>query len=642
MLLVFTTTQGTAIASSDFIAQSVVEYTILPGDLFVNIPVVVIGDLINEPQEAFTGKIVIVDKNGQQISLGTDTATGTINDDDNAVISITNFEVNEDVGTATFTVSSDHIIQDAVTVAFATSDIEAEAGLDYTTVATTLNFGGGANGPHNVEITIADDDWNEPSETLKATLSGLSAASQNIVLDGLQPTLEAIGTINDNDAITIEIDDVAVDENVGTATFKVKLNGKIQDALTVDYTTNDRIVVYPALNGSDYTTKSGNVTFAAGSVDGATLAIAIAILDDNIVEPQETYTVDLSNIVGTGVRSFVFDGNQALGTINDDDAMTISLAGFNITETEGTETDNYVITSNIVAQEDITVNFTIVNSGTSATEDYTAPTVSRILTAGLTSWNIPIDILGDVICEREESFTGTIAITQLNGQQVTITGGRESASTIITDNDPISIELVCFTVEETDGTQTQNFVANMSTTAEHDIVLNFSTTDIDTQVGNDFTAQSGTLVTISAGTNTKNIPVSIFGDFILEPEETFRGTITENDFNSQDVTIINAGTIVSTITDDDASAVTIADNNGVENGGAITVTATLDNAVQGGFTVDVTSVDGTATIGDSDYTAIAGQTLTFAGTAGETQTFTLTPTVDSKLEANETCNFHSG
>ena len=40
--------------------------------------------------------------------------------------------------------------------------------------------------------------------------------------------------------------------------------------------------------------------------------------------------------------------------------------------------------------------------------------------------------------------------------------------------------------------------------------------------------------------------------------------------------------------------------------------------------------------GDSDYTAISGQTLTFTGTAGETQTFTLTPTSDSKLEADET------
>ncbi len=76
--------------------------------------------------------------------------------------------------------------------------------------------------------------------------------------------------------------------------------------------------------------------------------------------------------------------------------------------------------------------------------------------------------------------------------------------------------------------------------------------------------------------------------------------------------------------------------SGNEDDGDITVTASLDNPVQGGFTVDVNTTDGTATTGDSDYTGISSETLTFSGTAGETQTFTLTPTSDSKLEADET------
>ena len=91
-----------------------------------------------------------------------------------------------------------------------------------------------------------------------------------------------------------------------------------------------------------------------------------------------------------------------------------------------------------------------------------------------------------------------------------------------------------------------------------------------------------------------------------------------------------------TLNNDDSAAVTIADVSGAENGGTITVTATLDNAVQGGFTVDMNTADGTATIADSDYIAVTGQTLTFTGTAGETQTFTITPTGDTKFETNET------
>ena len=102
---------------------------------------------------------------------------------------------------------------------------------------------------------------------------------------------------------------------------------------------------------------------------------------------------------------------------------------------------------------------------------------------------------------------------------------------------------------------------------------------------------------------------------------------------------------------------TIADVSGNEDDGIITVTASLDSGRVG-----------TATTGDSDYIGISSanfyretftltpgyskleadetlrkpgndwifrETLTFTGTAGETQTFTLTPGSDSKLEADE-------
>ncbi len=81
--------------------------------------------------------------------------------------------------------------------------------------------------------------------------------------------------------------------------------------------------------------------------------------------------------------------------------------------------------------------------------------------------------------------------------------------------------------------------------------------------------------------------------------------------------------------------VTISDVSGAEDDGAITVTATLDIAVAGGFSLEVSTTDGSATILDSDYTAVVSQVLNFAGTAGETQQFTVTPTVDTKLEIDE-------
>ena len=93
-------------------------------------------------------------------------------------------------------------------------------------------------------------------------------------------------------------------------------------------------------------------------------------------------------------------------------------------------------------------------------------------------------------------------------------------------------------------------------------------------------------------------------------------------------------TATGTITDDGAAPeVTIADAVAFE-GEQITFTVRLDKAVSGGLTVTPSFTDVTATKG-TDYTAnTAG--LAFAGTRGETQTFTVATTEDAVAETAET------
>jgi hypothetical protein len=57
--------------------------------------------------------------------------------------------------------------------------------------------------------------------------------------------------------------------------------------------------------------------------------------------------------------------------------------------------------------------------------------------------------------------------------------------------------------------------------------------------------------------------------------------------------------------------------------------------VQGGFTVNYATANGTAPTADTDYVAATG-TLTFAGTSGETQTFSVAVNGDLRFEPDET------
>ena len=87
----------------------------------------------------------------------------------------------------------------------------------------------------------------------------------------------------------------------------------------------------------------------------------------------------------------------------------------------------------------------------------------------------------------------------------------------------------------------------------------------------------------------------------------------------------------------DNATVTIADVSVAEadDNTTATITLTLDKAVSGGFTVDVSTTDVTATAG-SDYVALSSQTVTFAGTAAESENVTITIIGDLVAESTET------
>src|SRR5438128_806051 len=89
---------------------------------------------------------------------------------------------------------------------------------------------------------------------------------------------------------------------------------------------------------------------------------------------------------------------------------------------------------------------------------------------------------------------------------------------------------------------------------------------------------------------------------------------------------------------DDSDQYDIASNTGLQNGCPITFTVTLTNLYALALHDALPILDGTATTGDSDYTAVSNQTLSFAAGV-TTQTFTVAPTADSKVEANETFTF---
>ena len=169
-------------------------------------------------------------------------------------------------------------------------ELDAEAGSDYTTISGTLTIDSGST-TGTIAVAVLDDELDEPDETFTVTLS--NAVNATIADAGGE------ATITDNDepspaSPSISVDDVSVAEDAGNAQFTVTLSNAFNEAVTVQFATADGT----AEAGSDYTAISGTLTIDSGSTTGT---IAVVVLDDELDEPDETFTVTLSNAVNATI-----------------------------------------------------------------------------------------------------------------------------------------------------------------------------------------------------------------------------------------------------------------------------------------------------------------------------------------------------
>ena len=222
-------------------------------------------------------------------------------------ISISDVSISEgDSGTktATFTVSRTGTA--AFAVNYATADQTAAAGSDYVASSGTLNFAQG-QATQTVSVTINGDTLVEPNETFFVNLS--NPTNGGAIIDS-----QGLGTIT-NDDVTAAVGDISIsdvsisegDSGTKTATFTVSRTGTA--AFAVNYATADQT----AAAGSDYVASSGTLNFAQGQ---ATQTVSVTINGDTLVEPDETFFVNLSNPTNGGA---IID-SQGLGTITNDDA----------------------------------------------------------------------------------------------------------------------------------------------------------------------------------------------------------------------------------------------------------------------------------------------------------------------------------
>jgi Calx-beta domain/Matrixin len=208
---------------------------------------------------------------------------------------------------------------------------------------------------------------------------------------------------------------------------------------------------------------------------------------------------------------------------------------------------------------------------------------------------------------NDDAFTGFVAQPEVRVGDAVVTEGS-SGTTTVTIGVSLSKALVSTT---TVGWRTVNGTA---------------------AAGSDFIGVSSGTVTFAAGGTSATIQVSVVGDAVYEPNETFSVELT----SWAGLNLADKSGLV-TLTNDDKPAVSIQSAASVTEGNSgsktVALTVTLSGPWSSTVTVSYATANGTAAA-PSDYAAKSG-TLTFA--AGVTsQTIVITVNGDNTKEANET------
>ena len=526
----------------------------------------------------------------------------------------------EDAGTLEVTVTLSPASVQTVRVGYATGDVTAEAGADYTAATGTLTLLPGATAG-TIAVRIADDAEDEEAETFTVSLSDAVNATVG--------TGTTTITIADNDTrgVTVSPTSLPVAEG-GDATYSVVL----------DSAPTGEVTVTPTVTGSsDVTVSEDALTFTTTTWSDEQTVTVSAAQDADAEDDTATVT---HTVAGADYGDNSVTADSVSVTVGDDETASTEVELTVSPESVGEADDATTVTVTATLNDtprttDATITVTVGDAGDAAAEgtDYaTVGTVTVTITAGQTTGteSFSLDPTDDDVDEADErlSVKGSTTATGLSVSSTTVT---------IEDDDTRGVTVVPTSVPVAEGGDaTYSVVLDSAPTGEVTVTPNVTGSS-------DVTVSDEVLTfTTTTWSDEQTVTVSAAADDDAEDDTaTVTHTVAGADYGDNSVT---ADSVSVTVDDDETAstevALTVSPESVAEADDAttVTVTATLNDAPRTTdtmITVTVGDASDPATEG-ADYATVGTVTVTItAGQKSGTETFSLDPTDDDVDEADE-------
>ncbi|MEZ4818773.1 MAG: Calx-beta domain-containing protein [Bdellovibrionota bacterium] len=601
---------GSTASGADYTLSST-SIVILAGNVSGAVTVTGVDDALFEAGETV---IIDIDSVVNATESGVQQATTTINDDEtgpNVTLSVDNANIAENGGIATFTATLDAVSGQDVIVNLTTSGTATGSGTDYTQSASSITILAG-NLSGSVTVTGVDDALDELDETVIIDIASVVNGSES----GIQ---QEITTITDDDAaptVSLSVDNDPIAENAGVATFTATLSAASSQNVTVNL-----LYSGTATGGNvDYSTSTSSIVILAGNLTGTAV---VTSLNDNTDENDETVIVDIDTVVNASENGI----QQQSTTITDDDAApTVNLILDNSSIAEASGVANFSATLSAASDFDVTVNLAFSGTATGSGTDYTSTGSSILILAGNTVGSVTVTAVQDLLDENDETIIVDIA-SVVNGTE---NGVQQRTSTILDDDATPTVSFIgsAQTVAES-GTAV--ITAQLSAASGLDVDVPFTVNVASTATDPGDYSITASPVTITAGSTTTTITLTIVSDATPELDETVivdmgvPTNATQGAITTHTVTI-SESYVPPTV------AWTAALQSSVGESGTMTVTAQLSSAAAADVIIPFT-LSGTA-IDPDDYSITASPITILTGNT--TANVTITIAADTLDEANET------
>jgi hypothetical protein len=400
----------------------------------------------------------------------------------------------------------------------------------------------------------------------------------------------------------------SVGEGGVTATITVTRTSGSEGAVSIDYATSNGTAGQPL----DYLPAAATLSWADG--DAADKTFTVTIQNDTVFEGNETVNLTLSN---PGGYAELGPNATAVLTITDDDLQpTISIGDVSGLEgNAGPAPFTFAVTLSNASTQTVTVGFAAANgSATTADLDFVAAAGLVTFAPGVTSQPVVVLVNGDTTQEADENF-----FVNLSGPSNASILDGAGEGTIQNDDAPsptFSVGDVTQS-EGNAGTTTYAFTVNLTPASASAETVTASTVDgTATTADGDYVGKVQVLA-FPAGSTSQTFSVTVNGDTKREPDEAFGVALSLNSGTTVLSPTPGTGTIQN---DDPVPSITINDVSALEgNAGTtpFTFTVSLSNPTSQTVTVDYATVDGTATIADTDYVASSGTLTILPGVSSQ-------------------------